>query len=181
MRIRHCCFVLDSTILVACAALAGCGTAGTDAMLAPGRVSTGTQSPHSSQIVDADKAGIATGAGPTAVTLATPGSLNQIEAGVPSRKVIFQRPDGTALMVSSPSDLAAEAVTFDAATGSLSIGKFGTSVSAPITALQPATVEFIKANRDVLIEQVKAATTISESAKGALIEIIAKIATGGAL
>lgn len=168
-------------LCVVAGTLCGCGTVGTDASLKPGIVSTGTQAPHTSQVVDADKSGIATGAGPTAVTLATPGSLNQIEAGVPSRKVIFQRPDGTALMVASPSDLTAEAVTFDAATGSLSIGKFGTSVSAPIVALQPATIEFIKANKEALIAQIQAATDIADSAKGVLIELITKVATGGAL
>ena len=166
------------------AVLGGCDRVGSKAVLDPdSRVEAETSSLHSVQVRDAQKSAAMQAVGPTTLSFLNADGSAETVSAVPLRQIRFTRSaDGEFnFAVASGTDITSGGAEYSPETGKLKIGAISTSASSVITALSPAMVEQIKANKDVYIAQIQAATDIADSLKGVLIEIITRVATGGAL
>ena len=122
--------------LIAGLALSACQTVGPTAKIDRGKTSIESGSPVTLQIEDDDKKGIANGVGPARYTSITEGEVQTFQTGTTPRDVwIRKSPDGALQFnLSSGTDVQAEGLEFDAATGSFKVKRFGTSSSEPIRA-----------------------------------------------
>lgn len=122
--------------LIAGLALSACQTVGPTAKIDRGKTSIQSGSPVTLQIEDDDKKGIANGVGPARYTSITEGEVQTFQTGTTPRDVwIRKSPDGALQFnLSSGTDVQAEGLEFDAATGSFKVKRFGTSSSEPIRA-----------------------------------------------
>ena len=91
-------------------------------------------SPVTLQIEDADKKGTANGIGPARFTSITEGEVQTMQTGTVPRDLWLKLPNGAQFNLSSGTDIMAEGVTFNPATGAFSVKTFGTSASDPLKA-----------------------------------------------
>lgn len=99
-----------------------------------------TPSPNTLNIQDNDKIGTANGVGPARYTSVTEGEIQTMSSGVTPRDLWYRKlADGTVQFnLSSGTDIEAEGVEIDPASGTFKVAKFGTSASKPLEALGQA-------------------------------------------
>jgi len=129
--------LLAATLLVL---LAGCQQVGPRSDITRATTTLENGSPVTLQIEDADKKGVASGVGPARYTSITQDEVQTFQTGTTPRDLfLVKQPDGTLRFnLSSGTDIQAEGLEFDAATGGFRVAKFGTSASEPLRAANEA-------------------------------------------
>lgn len=83
----------------------------------------------------------ATARGPVTEALVDDAGIESRTTGIVPRRIIWTR-DGQRLSIDSGSDIQAEGVEIDPATGSIKVARFSTSASEPLRALNEAIADF---------------------------------------
>lgn len=153
---------------------------GADAQGRPKLVNT---SPVTLTIEDQDKRGVANGVGPARFTSITADQVETFQTGTTPRDLFVKLPDGSQINLSSGTDIQAEGLEFNPATGAFKVSKFGTQASEPLRAGNEAYDRLVaywktrdQASRDAILAELKtieAATPIAAGVIGQLIGALA--------
>jgi len=174
---------LLTVVMLALTLQSGCNTVGTDTTLGPDNaVRAGSSAAHTVSFRDSDKSGVTSGVGPSVLSRVDASGAQTLTSGTPTQTLVVTREDAdmrVTFALSGGQDSGMKGVKVDPVTGIFEIAEVTGSASAPIAALEPATIEQIRATKDALIEQIRAAVNISDAAKGLLVTVIEKIAAGG--
>ncbi len=116
--------------------LAGCQNVGPKHSFDRGGATLDTPSPVTIDIHDNDKRGTATGVGPARWTSITEGEVQTFQTGTVPRDMWVKKAadGGVQFNLSSGTDVVAQDVKFDPATGAFSVGTFSTNASTPLQA-----------------------------------------------
>jgi len=150
-----------------------------------GRPDLVNQSPVTLTIEDDVKKGVANGPGPARFTSITADEVQTFQSGTTPRDMFVQLPSGAKFNLSSGTDINAEGIEFDPATGGFKISKFGTSASEPLRAGNEAYDRLIvywsgrdQASKDAIIAELKAieaSTPVVAGLVGNMIQLLSGI------
>ena len=123
-------------LLLTIMSLTGCQNVGPKHTFDRGGATLDTPSPVTLDIADNDKRGTATGVGPARWTSITEGEVQTFQTGtVPRDMWVKKAADGAVQFnLASGTDVVAQDVKFDPATGAFSVGTFSTNASTPLQA-----------------------------------------------
>jgi len=170
-----------ATFIVA-TGLTGCGQRDIGSSIksdAQGRPELVNPSPVTLTIEDDVKKGVANGPGPARFTSITADEVQTFQTGTTPRDMYVSLPSGAKINLSSGTDITAEDVEFNSATGEFKIKKFGTSASEPIRAGNEAYDRLVaywatrdQASKEAILAELKTIEASSPVVAGVLGDII---------
>lgn len=177
---------LSAVLLLICAGgllvgNVGCQNVGPTWEQNPAETISQTPAPNRSGMTDAEGTWAAEGSGPATVASVDADGVTISKGGSPTRQILYSRPDGTKVVVSSDTDIEAEGVEVDPETNQLKIKRFATSTSEPQRALNEGYAILVgywtalsADQREARIAELKA----MEAAGDAFAGVLAKVLTG---
>jgi len=185
VRFRHAAAVTRAlrpaaAVLAAAAIAAGCQQVGPRASIDRARTDLESPSPVTLQIEDDAKKGVASGVGPARYTSITADEIQTIQSGTTPRDLWVQTHDGTKVNLSSGSDIIAEGLEYDPATGLVKIRRFSTSASEPIRAGNEALDRLVAwwaalsaDQREARLAELRAAENIAPDVRDLIVGLLA--------
>ena len=164
----------------ACVALLACTMAGCSQTVGPTAAQNRTGQVLSNsplnKVTQIDDQGSITSevAGPTDWIHQTPGDTVSHTTGMVTRTLTIEKPDFK-VTLRSGSDIGASGVEFDPASGSVKVGSFSTSSSAPLVALGDLQAKTGDVMKTITAEQASVLKTISENQKATILGVAEKV------
>lgn len=155
---------------------AGCAArVGKKNVLTPQKSEISNGSPNALALADKDGTYSTEGVGPQSYSELTPDSITTLQQGSTPRRIIYQTPDGTRIVVDSGSDVSAQSIEY----GDFKAKGVSLSASAPIAALGEAQAKLVaywtardQASAEVLKREMETIENVSPAVAGIIKDIL---------